>query len=148
MCILYVLCTQWIIGRPRRLACIRMFHVLNQLMDICNTTCYESALKVGWYGFHSFFSPYGSTALWTLAAFSVSLLLYTVGMTDWTGDKPVARPLPTHRIKAHRHPCLEWDSNPRPSVQADEDGSCLRPRGQCDRRYRFIITCNSRDYPL
>jgi hypothetical protein len=37
---------------------------------------------------------YGSTALWTLAAF---LSLYTVGRTPWTGDKPVARPLPTHR---------------------------------------------------
>jgi hypothetical protein len=30
----------------------------------------------------------------------------------------VARPILTeqykHRIKAHRHSCLEWDSNPRP----------------------------------
>jgi hypothetical protein len=33
--------------------------------------------------------------LWVLAAFSVSL--YTVGRTPWTGDQPVARPLPTHR---------------------------------------------------
>jgi hypothetical protein len=33
------------------------------------------------------------------------------------GDQPVARPLPTHddtnRINAHRHPCLEGDSNQR-----------------------------------
>jgi hypothetical protein len=29
------------------------------------------------------------------------------------GDQPVARPLPMHRINVHRHPCLEWDSNPR-----------------------------------
>jgi hypothetical protein len=29
------------------------------------------------------------------------------------GDQRVARPLHTHRINAHRHPCLEWDSNPR-----------------------------------
>jgi hypothetical protein len=34
--------------------------------------------------------------LWTLAAFSVSLSI-TVGRTPWTGDQPVARPLPTHR---------------------------------------------------
>jgi hypothetical protein len=25
------------------------------------------------------------------------LILYTVGKTPWTGDQPVARPLPTHR---------------------------------------------------
>jgi hypothetical protein len=39
--------------------------------------------------------------------------LYTVGRTLWTGDQPVARSLPTHRINAHRHPCLEWDSKAR-----------------------------------
>jgi hypothetical protein len=32
----------------------------------------------------------------TLAAFQF-LNLYTVGRTPWTGDQPVARPLPTHR---------------------------------------------------
>jgi hypothetical protein len=42
---------------------------------------------------------YLSTALqplWTLAAFQF-LNLYTVGRTPWTSEKPVARPLPTHR---------------------------------------------------
>jgi hypothetical protein len=34
---------------------------------------------------------------------------YTVDRTPWTGDQPVARPLPTHRTtqaqnNAHRHP--------------------------------------------
>jgi hypothetical protein len=64
---------------------------------------------------------YGSTALcgpWPPFQF---LNLYTVGRTPWTGDQPVARPLPTHRttqqrINAHRHPCLECDSNPRSPV--------------------------------
>jgi hypothetical protein len=32
-------------------------------------------------------------------------VLYTAGRTPWTGDQPVARPLPTHRINARRHPC-------------------------------------------
>jgi hypothetical protein len=47
------------------------------------------------------------------------LILYTVGRTPWTGDQPVARPLPTYRATqtqnkhTHRQPCLEWDSNPR-----------------------------------
>jgi hypothetical protein len=43
---------------------------------------------------------------------------YIVSTTSWAGDQPVARPLPTHtgqhkdRINSHKHPCLEWDSNP------------------------------------
>jgi len=31
--------------------------------------------------------------------------LCTFGRTPWTGDRPVARPLPTQDT----HPCLEWD---------------------------------------
>jgi hypothetical protein len=47
------------------------------------------------------------------------LIFYAVGRTPWTGDEPVARPLPTHRTtqtqnkRTHRHPCLDWDSNSR-----------------------------------
>jgi hypothetical protein len=42
---------------------------------------------------------YGSTTLrWGLAAFFFSfLILYAAGRTPWTGDQPVARPLPTQR---------------------------------------------------
>jgi hypothetical protein len=46
-----------------------------------------------------------------------SLILYTVGRTPRTGDKPDEKPLLTHRITTaeytHRHPHLEWVSNPR-----------------------------------
>jgi hypothetical protein len=41
------------------------------------------------------------------------LIFYTVGMTPWTGDQPIARPLPAHtgqhkhRIYSHRHPCIK-----------------------------------------
>jgi hypothetical protein len=41
------------------------------------------------------------------------LILHTVGRTPWTVDQPVARHLPIHRINAHRHPRLGWDSNQR-----------------------------------
>jgi hypothetical protein len=67
--------------------------------------------------YYYYYYYYGSTAVcwpWTLFQF---LNIYTVGRTPWTGDQPVAKPLPTHteqhkhRINAHRHPCLEWDSN-------------------------------------
>jgi hypothetical protein len=65
--------------------------------------------------------PESSLYLWLysplldLGCFFSFLILYTVGTTPWTGDQPVARPLPArtgqhkHRIKAHRHPCLKWD---------------------------------------
>jgi hypothetical protein len=32
-----------------------------------------------------------------LGRFFSFLILYTVGRTPWTGDQPVARPLPTHK---------------------------------------------------
>jgi hypothetical protein len=35
--------------------------------------------------------------LWALTAFSFSWSFYTVGRTPWTGDQPVAKPLPAHR---------------------------------------------------
>jgi hypothetical protein len=58
------------------------------------------------------------------------LILYTIGRTPWTGDQPVARPLPTHmatnRINAHRHPCVEWDSNSRSQRSSDHDVSLNR----------------------
>jgi hypothetical protein len=46
-----------------------------------------------------YMSIYGSTVLcWTLAAFSISYsYVYKVGRTPWTGDQPIARPLPSHR---------------------------------------------------
>jgi hypothetical protein len=62
----------------------------------------------------------GSTALaqpWHLLQFHNNF--YTDGRTPWTGDKPVARPLSTHRTiqtqnkRIHGHPCPEYDSNPR-----------------------------------
>jgi hypothetical protein len=50
------------------------------------------------------------------------LILDTVGRTPLTGDQPVARPLPTHRINAYRYPCLEWDSNPRSKGSSERRG--------------------------
>jgi hypothetical protein len=48
---------------------------------------------------------------------------YTVGRTPWMGDKPVARPLPTHKTtqiqSKHIYLCLEWDSNPRSQCSSE-----------------------------
>jgi hypothetical protein len=60
------------------------------------------------------------TLLLGLGRFFSFLIPYTVGRTPWTGDQPVANPLPTYwttqtqnKLIKCRHPCLEWDSNPR-----------------------------------
>jgi hypothetical protein len=37
-----------------------------------------------------------------------------------------------HRMNVHRHPYLEWDSNPRSQLSSER--RCIRPRGHCDRR--------------
>jgi hypothetical protein len=39
-----------------------------------------------------------------------------------------------HRINAHKHPCLEKDSNPRSQSSSERNSSCLRLRGHSDRR--------------
>jgi hypothetical protein len=35
------------------------------------------------------------------------LILYIVGRTPWTGDQPVARPLPTHRRTQTQNKCTQ-----------------------------------------
>jgi hypothetical protein len=69
------------------------------------------------------------------------LILYTVGRTSQRGDKPVARPLPTHRTTYTQNKSSQTStavSGARvydPSFRANEDSSCLRPRGHCDRQF-------------
>jgi hypothetical protein len=51
-------------------------------------------------------SIYGSTDLcWALVPFSVSWSFYTICRTPWTGDQPVARPLPAHRTPQTQNKC-------------------------------------------
>jgi hypothetical protein len=83
--------------------------------------------------FDGLYSPWGPWPLFSYLIYSWSagllgriisssqgqyLILCTVGRTPLTEDQPVARPLTytqknTNSINAHRHPCLEWDLNPR-----------------------------------
>jgi hypothetical protein len=58
--------------------------------------------------------------LLSLGPFFSFLILYTVARTPLTNVQPVVRPLPTHRTTQtqnkrtkYRHPCPEWDYNPR-----------------------------------
>jgi hypothetical protein len=54
---------------------------------------------------------YSCCSLWSIghpwnASFYFSfLILYTVGRTPWTGDKPLTRPLPTRRITQTQNKC-------------------------------------------
>jgi hypothetical protein len=88
------------------------------------------------------YSPRGP---WSLFQF---LNLHTVGMTPWTGDQPVSRPLPayrtahieyTHKIDIHASNGIRIHD---PFVRAGEDGSCLRPRGHCDRQSLLSLIDN------
>jgi hypothetical protein len=61
-------------------------------------------------------------------------------------DQPVARPLPTQdnttQKDADKHPCFEWDSNPRSQQPTGQDPR-LRLHGHCDRQqycYFYLIT--------
>jgi hypothetical protein len=100
-----------------------------------------ATLKIIITGFHSFINA--STAFcWALASPSVPQSLYTDYRTPWMSDQPVARPLPTHRTtqtqnkRTHRHPCLEWDSNPRSQRSSGRRQFMphVRPRGHRDRQ--------------
>jgi hypothetical protein len=55
---------------------------------------------------------------WSLLQFHN--LFYTVGRNPWTGDQPVARPVPTHRINAHANiHVFEWDLSPRSQLSSE-----------------------------
>jgi hypothetical protein len=54
------------------------------------------------------------------------LKTYTVGRTPYTGDQPVARPLPTHRINADSHTSSGIQTH-NPRVRECEDVPCLSP---------------------
>jgi hypothetical protein len=73
------------------------FQSLSIYLSVC--LCLSFSLSI----YLWLYSPCGP---WPLFQF---FNLYTVGRTPWTGDQPVARPLRTHRINAHRQPCLERD---------------------------------------
>jgi hypothetical protein len=82
---------------------------------------------------------YSSIALqsfcWTFATFQF-LNLYTADRTPWTGDQPVARPLPTQRTQTQNKRTrisIPWVGF-EPTIPAFEDSSCLGPSGHCDRQ--------------
>jgi hypothetical protein len=79
---------------------------------------------------------YGFTTLcWALATFSVSLsFMQPVALLERGINPSQGRYLHTghhkHKINAHKHSCLKWDSNPRSQCLIGEDSPRLRPRGR------------------
>jgi hypothetical protein len=71
-----------------------------KILLLTNERSYFRVLKNSFFFSLRLYSPLD------LGRFFSFLILYTDGRTPWTSDL-VARPLPTHRIKAHRHLCLE-----------------------------------------
>jgi hypothetical protein len=82
--------------------------------------------------------------------FSVSWSFYTVCTIPWTGDQPVARPLPAHRTaqtqnKRTQTSMPQMGFEPRLSVfDRAKKVHALRPRGHCDRP-EYNITHNIYD---
>jgi hypothetical protein len=59
---------------------------LSIYLSICLSVCLSVCLSIC-----------GSTALVDFGRFFGFIIVYTVVRTPWTGDQPIARPLPTHR---------------------------------------------------
>jgi hypothetical protein len=107
--------------------------------------------------FGTFIIIYKTIYLWLysplldLGRFFSFLILYTVGRTPWTGDQPVARPLPTHRTTQTQNKgtqtSMHWLGFEH-TIPAFEDSSCLSRRGHCDRHLQDYTASLSKNSSL
>jgi hypothetical protein len=94
---------------------------------------------------HIIFFFTGSTAPVGPGPFFSFIIIFTDGRTPWASDQLVARPLPKYRTtqtqnKHIRPPNIHALCGIRihdPSFRANEDSSCLRLLGYCDRRFNI-----------
>jgi hypothetical protein len=101
-----------------------------------------AVLSQHWYPSYWALQPF----CWASAYFSAFLILCTVGRTPWTGDQPVASPLPTQnkRTRTSMPPVgLE------PTISVLERARILhgfRQPGHCDRRHCYPpdVSCSLR----
>jgi hypothetical protein len=78
------------------------------------------------------------------ASFKLSISLQflnpkTVGRIPWTGDQPIAKPLPT-QTQTNIH-ALSGIRTHDPRVREGEESSCLGSRGHCDRLKQRTGAC-------
>jgi hypothetical protein len=118
------------------------FEVLNYHVDSngfwwCCITTLNITKFIRKCSFHSSMALQPFVGPWSLLQFRN--LFYTVGMTPWRSDQPVARPSTykqdnTNTINAHTDiHALSGIRTRHPSVRANEHSSCFRQRGHCDR---------------
>jgi hypothetical protein len=62
-----------------------------------------------WYSVHSFIHRWLYSLLLGPGLFNSVIFFYTDGRISWTGDQPIARPLPTHRAAQTQNKCTEND---------------------------------------
>jgi hypothetical protein len=106
---------------------------------VCNIWIYSEVVS-----FSSTCLSIALQPLWTLTAF-FCFLIYTqsVGLLGWGMCLSQGRYLHTdqhtHRINVHTgiHALIGIQTHD-PSVRAGEDGSCLSPRGHCDRLHSIL----------
>jgi hypothetical protein len=72
-----------------------------------------------------------------LGRFFSVLILYIVRMTLWMRDRPVARPLPTHRTTHTNIHALSGIRTHDPSIRGSVDSLFVRLRGHCD----LLVLC-------
>jgi hypothetical protein len=80
----------------------------------------------------------------TWPLFCSFLIILTAGRTPWTGDQPVARTLPTHRITQTQNKCTQTSIpgmgfEPTTLVfERSKTVHAFRPRGHCDRLWIYF----------
>jgi hypothetical protein len=78
-------------------------------------------------------------------------LFSTDDRTPWTSDQLVGRPLPIHTIRQTQNKrtdihALSGIRTHDPSIGVSKDSSCLRQRGNCDRRYSLFTLPNIKTF--
>jgi hypothetical protein len=90
-----------------------------------------------------YLSIYGSTALVDFHRFFTVLIYKSVGLFGRGISRSQRRNLFTeghkHRMNAHRHPCLEWDSNPRSQCSSGRRRFALDSAATAIGRYDLLL---------
>jgi hypothetical protein len=93
---------------------------------------------------HSFIQQWLYSPLLDPGRFFCFLILYTVGRTSWTGNLPIARPLPTHRTAQNKRMqtsmCRVGLEPTTPVLELVKTVHAFRPRDHCD-RYSATSSC-------
>jgi hypothetical protein len=133
--------------------CTATFNDLSRLLVSSESACFSQKhaasryVRIETIFFFSIALP-AHSGPWPLIQFRNHF--YTDDRTSWTSDQLVARPLPKYRTTQTQNKrihtpniyALSGIQIHDPSVRANEDSSCLRQRGYCDRQWNHIAWWN------